>query len=461
MTCLPRMTLALAIAGGAPAQVPDAEKANLLLLQAERAAFEGNYSKARSLYRHIADKYPKTRAGAKAIARSRPSAFLGWSEILRHGPSENRVDVVVAGDGYTMKHLRALENITRVVPKLFERNKTLGEYFRYHNFLRANVVSKDDGIDAHGRRFDTALGGRQSGAIQGQCTCDRGLVRRMLAEIPQSDGLAVVYVKQGVLGTGGGGVATVGGRGDKTTIHEWGHAFAGLSDEYAQTTGHRGEVGIGINVTGDPENVPWAHWISRKAPGIGVYQGANGQERGAWKPVASGCVMEHGDKFCRVCREAIVLRIHQFVDPIESVEPPAHFAEIRDPQAESARPLVLNRMLTFAARVMRPKSHAIQVRWWIIPEARMEKTPRRRGKDRRTRGPLPFLEDQPKERSYGKAGLHRFKILTKSLAPGRYKVVCRAIDTTRLSRDRLPWVLKDDRGVLQSERAWLVDVPPR
>ena len=264
-----------------------------------------------------------------------------------------------------------------------------------------------------------------------------------------------------MLGTGGGGVATVGGRGDKTTIHEWGHAFANLSDEYAQTTGHRGETGIGINVTGKLTDVPWQHWIDRKAPGIGMYQGANGQQRGAWKPVSSGCIMESGERFCRVCREAIVLRIHEFVDPIDSVQPAPHFAEIATAAATPVEPLVLDQMLTFQARVMRPTKHHLQVRWWIMPADGAPKTPTRREGSRKTRGPLPALGVRPKERTYGKAGLHRFKIVTKSLAPGAYKVIVRAIDTTRPNRSQLPWVLKDERGLLQSERAWLVTVPPR
>ncbi len=44
------------------------------------------------------------------------------------------------------------------------------------------------------------------------------------------------------------------------------------------------------------------------------------------------------------------------------------------------------------------------------------------------------------------------------MEPGRYRVVCRAVDDTRISGDRYPWVLKDDHGLLESERAWWVKV---
>lgn len=445
----------------AAAQATPAEKATSLFLQAERAVAKGDYSKARTIYKRIATKYGETSAGQIASLRIRPNAFLGVSDIVRHGDSKNRVDVVVMGDGYTLKHLKALANLARVVPKLFERNETLGEYYRYHNFIRANVVSKDDGIDANGREYDTALGGRQSGNIQGQCTCDRRLVLEVLDQIEDSDGFAIVYVKQGVAGTGGGGVATVGGRGDATTIHEWGHAFAGLSDEYAQTTGHRAEVRGGINVTSDEKRVPWQHWLDRKARGIGVYQGANGQERGAWKPVASNCLMENGDRFCKVCREAMVLKIYRFVEPIDSCVPEAHQTEVGPARGEAAEPLVLDKAVEIRVQVMQPKSHALEVTWWIFPEGQAPRSPTRRGKDRSSRGPLPEISTKPHTRTSGRRGAHVLTLQPRSLEPGAYRVVCRARDTTKIRGDVLPWVLKDVRGVLVSERSWKLTVPPR
>jgi len=44
-----------------------------------------------------------------------------------------------------------------------------------------------------------------------------------------------------------------------TVVHEWGHAFGGLSDEYSDYTHRRGTVRDGINVAGteDPKKVPF------------------------------------------------------------------------------------------------------------------------------------------------------------------------------------------------------------
>jgi hypothetical protein len=44
------------------------------------------------------------------------------------------------------------------------------------------------------------------------------------------------------------------------------------------------------------------------------------------------------------------------------------------------------------------------------------------------------------------------------LEPGRYVVLCRAWDDTEVQGDRHPWVLKDEHGLLESERRWLLQV---
>lgn len=51
------------------------------------------------------------------------------------------------------------------------------------------------------------------------------------------------------------------------------------------------------------------------------------------------------------------------------------------------------------------------------------------------------------------------KLRAKDLEPGRYRVVCRVRDTTKVKGDRHPWVLADEHDLLVSERAWWVEVP--
>ena len=384
-----------------------------------------------------------------------PAQELRTVDIERNGPSANRVDVVVMGDGYQKEQQNQFDDIARQVPKLFGHDPALGEYSRYFDFVRVNLVSKDDGISGFGRNYDTALGGHVTGNVKGdgQCGVDHGKVRAVLAQVEASDGLAIVFVNKGTLGTGGGGIAVIGGRSDDTVIHEWGHAFAGLGDEYVRNSGHRSGVNApNLSSTEDPKKVPWRAWIEAGAPSIGVYEGAAGMQRGTFKPTTGGCVMENGKTYCRVCREAIVLAIHRHVDPIEKATP------------DVLTPLKLESSQVFEVTVMRPSSHALEVQWWLVPEASAPPAPKgpdRGGaqKTRDGRGPLAEIKKKPTARTPPDAlGKAHWRLVPREQDVGRYALICRVRDTTKLDGQELPWVLTDPRGLLESERRWSIVV---
>ena len=68
---------------------------------------------------------------------------------------------------------------------------------------------------------------------------------------------------------------------------------------------------------------------------------------------------------------------------------------------------------------------------------------------------------KPKAESRGnKKGEHDFTLRPRELSAGRYRVVCRVRDTTEIRGEKLPWVLEDEWGLLESERMWLVQVGP-
>ena len=379
--------------------------------------------------------------------------------MLRNGPSSNRVDIVFMGDGYVAKDLEDVAKVVDDAQRIFERDSVFEEYLAYLNVIHASVVSEEDGIDGFGREYKTALGGRISDGEQSQVTVDRGAVRRILREeMPDVDGLAVVLVRKGSLGTGGGGVAAVAQREFGTVIHELGHAFAELQDEYSTRTGYRGDTRNRINVsnTPDPEEVPWAHFIEAKVRGIGVYEGADGKVRGAWKPTSAGCIMGSGEFFCAVCREALVLRIHDFVDPID-VSLPAHSeAPIRTSREGES--------LEFSVQVMRPASHRLEVSWWLFAAGEAPGGPPYDPEAadlgrRRERGPLePIARKADVFGRNNKRGIYRYELKPRQLDPGEYVLVVRAEDTTEVPGDKWPWVLKDDEELLKSERRWKVVV---
>ena len=445
----------------------DESIAQELLERAEAYAHAGRYPSAARTYANVAKEYPHTLAGRIGALRSRASAFLGSVLIVDNGPSNNRVDIAVMGDGYTLEHQRAFDKLADDVPAFFDHQATFREYMSYLNFRRYNVVSEDDNVDGFGRLENTALGGQTLGTILGHVGVEPNLVRDILDQGPEHDGLAIVYVRTGVLGTGSSGIACVGGRSSETTIHEWGHAFALLGDEYSTTTHERRAVSRRPNVspTEDPAEVPWAHWLDARVPGIGVYEGASGQVRDAWKPTASGCVMLSGEFFCRPCREALVLRIYSLVDPIDATGYPPI-------PRDHAASIEIEDSFEFTVDVMKPERHNLETRWWVLPERDAPRDPSgyderyalpeddARLGDRRARGPLVPIRVKPDRYSRAnRTARHRFVVRASDLEPGRYRVVCRARDTTRFRGEKVPWVMKDELGLLESERAWWIRIP--
>lgn len=438
----------------APAQ-GDEDKAIDALARAMKLAQDGHYKQAVATYKAIAKKYSHTDAGLLASQRAQPTAFIGWGDVERHGPSTNRLDIVIMGDGFRLGDQDEFDDIAGTIPKLFQKHKLLGEYYSYHNFLRANLTSKDQGVSGYGRNKDTALGGHVTGSVQGHVGVDVARARRWLKEVPENDGLAICIVKAGSLGTGARGIATIGGRSDDTVIHEWGHAFAGLADEYSTFTGHRGAPRNGVNIatSKDPKRAPWAHWIKARCPGVGMYRGGDGRIKGVWRPTASGCTMQGGVIFCPVCREAMILEIHRYVDPIDHCAPEP--ASGRKP----GKPLTGKGPFKFDVETLQPKTHGLEVAWWVLSANEAIKPTRLGLRDRRRRGRLEPIQQKPTKTHSGRGRYrHRLVVFPKDMTPGRYQVVVRVRDRAKPSGQTWPWVLKDPGQLLQSERVWWVEV---
>ena len=472
-----RLALALTALSLTIAAAPEDEsKAARMLEKAERRAEQGKFADAQAIYRRLAKQFPGTPEGAVGERRGQPSAFLGHGDIVRHGPSENRLDFVLMGEGYQLNEMAAFAKLAEDATDVIRRNEVFGEYYRYLNLLRADLVSADNGVDGYGRDYDTALNGRTLGTFAGHVGVERKAVRRMLSEMPEQDGQAIVFAKLGVLGTGGGGVATIGGRNMATMIHELGHSFAGLSDEYTTPQSAREKDAtprrnINIATSEDPEESPWKHFLEKKVRGVGMHPGGAQFVKGAWRPTAGKCLMAAGGTYCPVCREEIVLRIYSYCDPIDGTEPSAH------PFEGDAELSVGRKGLSFEVTVLQPTTHQLKVDWWVLTEAEaprpvdVSKGPRRKAKGkssaagtrvstgpggRRVAPPVAIKAKPKKSTKPNGDGVHRFKLSPSALESGRYRVVCRVRDTTEVRGSRAPWVVKDDGGFLTSTVGWWV-----
>ncbi len=453
----PALALAALAALAAAGDDPAAEAQHELERGLEHVA-AGRYERARDAYQRVLRRWPDSPAARQARARLDPNGLLGWADLVRHGPAEERIDVVVLGDGYTFEQQNAFDDVAADLPRTLERSPVFGEYFAAFNFLRGNAVSAEAGLDGYGREASTALGGRtieQTNAAH--VAVDPYRARALAARVPGGEGLAIAVVKRGgAAGTAAPGVATIGGSHFQTLLHEWGHAFADLGDEYAVDRGferHLPAPRVNVALTDDPARVPWAHWIAAGASGIGTYEGAAGRVQGVWRPQASNCVMNEGGLFfCAPCREAIVLAIYDRFDPILALAP-------REAALDDAGELALERPVVLQASVFAPASHDLEAAWWVLPEDRAP-APAQETRPRSERGPLAALDLEPVQGwQRARGGRSELRLDPRALAPGRWRLVLRVRDTTRLPEEELPWVLKDERDLLRSERSLVLRVP--
>ncbi len=277
---------------------------------------------------------------------------LEFEEIWHSGPSEKRLDIAILGDGYTENQMgRFRQEADEAAEEILSR-EPFHTYAEAINLWRVDTPSVDEGasydcsalVGCSNECRDTAL--RSMFAISmineffGTQYSDRMVfqldqwnVARVAAQVPFDTALVLVNsdkyggfaVYYGTFTNGEQGFAQVGS-------HEMGHSFGFLGDEYVSDQCIRTEkLPLPPNISEWSDGNPhWSNWIDSETPlptpaqgadrdTVGMYQGAfNCQE--LYRPSVT-CKMESnfGD-YCSVCREHLVKRIYDFVDPLESTE---------------------------------------------------------------------------------------------------------------------------------------------
>lgn len=459
---------------------------------------KGKWKEAQAAFAEVLKKFPESVHASDCEMRGGVNAYMGTVKIHESGPPGRRIDVTVMGDGFTnaVKDQALEEEWARLCLTVLWSEASFEEYRDYFNYYYVRLVSKDEGVDkveteeerlkreernkrrAKKRRpeeFDTALDCKAAGP-QGQVVADRDLVYQWLdyanRDVPGcgDDALVIAFARFGQLGMGGGGIANVGRPDKSVTVHEFGHAFVGLLDEYTNNPGPPPFAIRAPNATSDPKFIPWQHFLDRKVQGVSVIEGGATFTKGVWRPAPS-CAMNAAGAtgFCPVCREASVLRIYSYVSPIDQTAPAAE-TEVRCVEGDGT---------TLSVTPMRPRTHDLRVEWTYERVQDSEPGPKpaetgktsdlplgleawtggERGRERDGAfyelPPMGVPGDDLAKAVKGKGGrLERHAFAAASLPRGRYVVTARVVDPS-------PWVLKDDKHLLEERASWWVTVQPK
>jgi hypothetical protein len=275
--------------------------------------------------------------------------------LYNAGPPANRVNYVILADGYTsttvnttlMTHMTAAMN-GRFTPIIGE------PYIRYKNFVNIclfKTVSQNDGISqtgaANGSTIFNCFGDDQSRLGN----CDTAAAQRALtANTPAGmtvDWHSIVMNNTRWWNTGSVWMLWSGGNADgpKGAMHEGGHGFHQLADEYGTCTGANcgsNTMGTGtagtenreVNSTGNPMTTggKWDLWMNTTQTGAtglqGTWLGSRYVGAGQYRPSANSMMNSLfgnnvNTSFNSVSREQIIMTIWRYVVPIDSTVPAA------------------------------------------------------------------------------------------------------------------------------------------
>jgi Ca2+-binding RTX toxin-like protein len=258
--------------------------------------------------------------------------------LLISGPSTNRVDIIFMGDGYTSADIHSTysSQISQFLAYLFDGGlltQPFGRYRSLFNIYAIDLVSAqsgaDDPVNGIGRNTILNASYRFDGATDRLLYIDEWIARDIEKSVLSGTGIGAemrfVIVNDDKYGGGGGYYAVFSGGNalaHEIALHETGHAFARLADEYSYggPTRYGGADPSQANVTTDAGGRKWAQWLGYDQPGIGVigaYEGGYYSEAGVYRPSLDSKMRSLNQPFDAIAREQFIRRFYEFVDPLD------------------------------------------------------------------------------------------------------------------------------------------------
>lgn len=309
--------------------------------------------------------------GTQLSAHAEPTEY-----IINNGPSENRVDIVVLGDGYTASEMQKYRTDAQQFLQAFFAQDPYREYQAYFNVIRVDVVSNQSGADhpERGSFVDTALDATYNCAGTQRLVCVNiakalDVTNRSVA--PNQADIKLVIVNDQEYGGSGGliAVSSVNSLAVEIVLHEVGHSFASLADEYGGTTcGGPDPNRPNITTATTRETIKWNYWIDLSTPipttgftaGVpGLYQGGYYCDQGEfYRPTFNSKMRSLGAPFEQINTEQLVRIIYDLVSPIETSSPGALNLSLQRGQTQM-----------FSITKLVPFTHALNVTWFIDGQA--------------------------------------------------------------------------------------------
>jgi hypothetical protein len=264
-----------------------------------------------------------------------PLAPPSWSyeTIIDSGPSENRIDIVVVGDGYTQSELNKYQlNVNSILGGYFAQ-QPLASYINFFNVHRVDVISSESGVDEpdYGIYRNTALDMTYNCAGISRLLCVNTAKAWDAASVaPDADQILALANSTRYGGAGYNNLATMAGDNSysvELALHEFGHSFGMLADEYEYGEGDTytgpepSSINISIYSAQQQTNLQtkWYRWLN--LPNVDTYEGAYYYLHGIYRPTSNSKMRSLNRPFEEVNVEQIIFRIYENVSIIDGSTP--------------------------------------------------------------------------------------------------------------------------------------------
>jgi hypothetical protein len=253
-------------------------------------------------------------------------------ELLKTGDSANRVDIVIVAEGYTAAERDKFIADAQKFLKTFlgqENAKLNAPFSNYDGFFNATALffaSAQSGMDQPNNNIevDTYFNSSQYLSDGRLLYGDAGKVQFEVSKAMAGNAqeLIIVLVNTSIYGGAGGSVAWASAGNSSASelaLHEIGHSYAGLQDEYVDTAVAASfplDAMAFLNsahVTNSLSRIPWKDWLGYVDGDLGVigtYEGGYYRSTGIWRATQNSKMLSLGKAFSAPEKEAFALKYY-------------------------------------------------------------------------------------------------------------------------------------------------------
>jgi len=268
------------------------------------------------------------------LSRLSPLLSYETTYIRKTGDSSNRVDIVFVSEGYTSdQRQQFLNDANRMAENMLGNsnsrlNSPFANYAGIFNITAVFVPSTQSGIDQHlkGITVDTAFDAVTHGADGRLGYGDESRVDFVLDRAVSSAGrdMVVVLMNTSIYTAAGGSSAWVSASNSSAydvVLHEIGHSYAGLQDEYVDSALSQRTFESSVHLSLSPTTVPWFRWLgyTDELGTVGAYEGGFYRSTGVWRSTPTSKMLANGKPFSAPEKEAFIEQFYKQVGDYLSI----------------------------------------------------------------------------------------------------------------------------------------------